>query len=420
MPVIDPNFLADGIANKLFTSLTADSTVPPTVDLSDPLYTFTVDPTSDLYSNITPVSLDQLTTVDLAGTGVFDKLMASVDLHIQREFKGNRITGDQYAKVYTEVMGGVLNQSTQFLLQKDQAKWSAIAAQMQARIAEIQATEALINLERARVETQKAIFDMQNSGAVYALTKMSIASTEAQYQLIKAQADSEEYKHNFLLPTELSIQNYKLNSLMPMELAASTVNAQRILPAEASIKEFQNQTLQPIEEGIQNFQLLQTLPLQQLTAQYGYDNLLPVQFGKEQYLLNTQMPAQTALLTEQMEVQRSQTVDNRSDNLTPIAGLVGKQRNLLQEQIEGERSKTMDTRTDGSTIIEGSVGKQKDLYDQQIDSFIKDSKQKAAKMYLDGWITQKTLDENLAAPTELEVPSVSAVLLALRTENGLT
>lgn len=419
MTALDTACNADGLANQLYTSLTQDAPVPPVVDLNNTLFTFVSDPESELYKSLQTVTLEQLTEVDLEGAGVFDKLMASVDLHIEREFKGNRITGDQYAKVYTEVMGGVLSQSTQFLLQKDQAKWAAITAQMQARIAEIQATEALINLERAKVETQKAIFEMQNSGAEYALTKMNIANADAQHCMIKAQTSSEEYKRNWIMPAELAISEYQRSNILPMQYATAQVTADRILPAEAAIKEFQNRVLQPIEEGIQNFQLEQVLPLQQQTAQFGYDFMLPVSLGKEQHLLNFQLPAQTTLLKEQMEVQRSQTLDNRSDALTPISGLVGKQRNLLQEQIEGERSKTMDTRTDGSTIIEGSVGKQKDLYDQQIDSFIKDAKHKAAKMYLDGWITQKTLDENLAAPTELQVPSVSAVLLSIKTANGL-
>lgn len=349
MAVIDCN--ADGQANALFTSLTADAPTPPVLDLSDDKFDFIKDLNSELYQDANIVTLEQLTEVTLEGDGVFDKLMQAVDLHIQREYKGNRITGDQYAKVYTDVTTAVLGQSVSFLLQKDQAKWAGIIAQMQARIAEIQATEALISLEKTKVETQEAVFRMQNAGAAYALTKMQIANADAAYCLTQAQTAVETYKLDFLMPVAL---------------------------------------------------------------------------GKEEHLLNLQMPAQTDLIKEQREAQRAQTLETRSDMLTPITGLLGRQKNLLDkqiiltgEQVESERSKTLDTRTDNTTVIEGSVGKQKDLYDQQIDSFVKDAKQKAAKMYLDGWITQKTLDENLAAPNELDVPSVSAVLLALRNENGL-
>ena len=108
--------MVDDLAQQLFVSLTADASTPPTIDFSDPKYSFDPNQASDLYQDADRVVLSDLTEVNLSGTGVFDKLMASVDLHIQREFRGNRITGDQYAKVYTEVMTGVLGSSVQFLL----------------------------------------------------------------------------------------------------------------------------------------------------------------------------------------------------------------------------------------------------------------------------------------------------------------
>ena len=424
MAVDDCN--ADGQANALFTSLTADSPTPPTLDLSDSKYSFEADADSELYKDVQTITLAQLTEVDLEGEGVFDKLMQAMDQHIQREYKGNRITGDQYAKVYTEVSTAVLGQSVSFLLQKDQAKWAAITAQMQARIAEIQATEALINLEKTKVEAQQAVFEMQNAGAQYALTKMQIANADAAYCLTKAQTGSETYKRNWLMPAELAIQEYQRSNIMPSEYAAKMVTADRILPAEAAIKEYENRVLQPLEKGLQEFQLNNVLPTQQATAEYQLNNMLPVALGKEQHLLNFQMPAQTDLIKEQREVQRAQTLETRSDALTPITGVTGRQKTLLErqaaltlEQTEAERSKTLDTRLDGSTIVEGLNGKQKDLYDQQIDSFIKDAKQKAAKMYLDGWITQKTLDENFSIPTQLTTPEINTVLTSLRTANSL-
>jgi hypothetical protein len=494
---------ADVQANALFTSLTADSPTPPTLDLSDSKFDFVKDTTSDLYADVTSVTLSQLTTVSLDGDGVFDQLMQAMDLHIQREYKGNRITGDQYAKVYTEVTTAVLGQSVQFLLNKDQAKWAAITAQMQGRVAEIQATEALINLEKVKIEAQKAVFEMQNSGAEYALTKMNVAIADAQYCLTQAQGETETYKRNWLMPAELAIQEYTRSNILVADYAGKMVTADRILPAEASIIEYQNRILQPLEKGIQEFQLNETLPVQQATSEYNLNAMLPVQLGKEQHLLNFQMPAQTNLIKEQFESQRGNTLNTRSDGLTVVSGMLGRQKDaviedirakafnvdnvlpiqldlvkeqreserantldkrsdnvtvvagviglqkrnltadastkefglaqtlptqitllgkqilLTTEQAEAERSKTLDTRSDNSTIVKGMNGKQKDLYTQQIDSFIKDAKHKAAKMYLDGWITSKTLDENLATPTQLDVPSVSAVLLSLRSANGL-
>lgn len=438
MPIEEENCNAAPLANALFTSLIADAPEVPEINLSD--IEFKKDENSGLYDAIVPISIDELTVVDLEGTGVFDKLMRTVDLHINREFKSNRITGDQYARVYTEVMNSVLGQATQFVLSKDQAKWAAITAQMEARIAEIRATEALIGLEKTKAETAKMIFDMQNSGAEYALTKMNIANADAQHCLIKAQAAGEQYKAQHLMPAELAIQQYQRMRVLPSTVAINEVQADRILPAEASIKEFMNREIQPLERDIEAYRRDTTLPLETSIQRFNRDQMMPVALGIEQHKLNFQMPAQTSLINEQKESQRAQTLDNRSDGLTPITGLLGKQKDsivqdittkqfnidfvlpvqldLVKEQREAERSKTLNTRTD-NTVVVGSVGKQKDLYTQQIDSFIKDAKHKTAKMYLDAWITQKTLDEGLNAPPQLTNNNVDAVILSLRNANGL-
>lgn len=369
--------MVDDLAQQLFVSLTADAPTPPTIDFSDPKYTFDPDLTSDLYQDANEIQLSDLTQVDLAGEGVFDKLMAAVDLHIQREFRGNRITGDQYAKVYTEAMTGVLGSSVQFLLAKDQAHWAAITAQMQARIAEIQATKALIELEETKFNTQKALFEMQNSGGQYALTKMNIATENQKHFLMQAQTDGEVYRVRHLLPAELAIQQYQRMQVLPSSVAINQVQSTRILPAEAAIKEYINRELQPIEKR---------------TAAYQIDVAMPIKTDIEEFQRDSLLPAQVTLLEKQIDV--------------------------LAEQKEAERSKTLNTRTDG-TIIVGSVGKQKDLYTQQIDSFIKDAKFKTTKMYLDGWITQKTLDDGLTAPSELTNAEINEVLVANRTANGL-
>lgn len=99
--------------------------------------------------------------------------------------------------------------------------------------------------------------------------------------------------------------------------------------------------------------------------------------------------------------------------------LAHKQIELVQEQIEAARAQTLDTRTDGITPVAGSIGKQKDLYTQQIDSYQKDAKQKVAKMFSDGWSVQKTVDEGTPPPNQYTQANIDAVLTALRTDHGL-
>lgn len=91
---------------------------------------------------------------------------------------------------------------------------------------------------------------------------------------------------------------------------------------------------------------------------------------------------------------------------------------LLVEQTEAQRAQTLDTRTDGTTVV-GSIGKQKDLYTQQITSYKRDSELKAAKLYSDAWITQKTIDEGLNPPNSFTNSVVDDVMSTIKTNNSL-
>lgn len=51
-------------------------------------------------------------------TGIFDKLMESVNSNIEKQYLDNRITGSDYATVYLGSMQSALSQSIQFVLQE--------------------------------------------------------------------------------------------------------------------------------------------------------------------------------------------------------------------------------------------------------------------------------------------------------------
>lgn len=437
------------LANDMFTALTTGITIPASPDFSDPKFDFEPDTTSALYSDINGATIAEVTAGEgtLEGTGAFDVFMTAMDKHLEREFKGNRLTGSQYAEVYTAIANQVMGQAVSFTLQKDQARWAAVTAQMQARIAEIQSTEALINLEKTKIEAAESNFQLNLTAAQYALTKMQIATEEANHDSVTADVAIKHFQRNYQQPADLSVTHYERTEVMPSTVAMNKVQVDRILPAQAAIAEFQNRVLQPLEQDIQELQRDRIIPTQADMADFQRDSILPVELAQQQHILNHRQPSETNLIKEQIETQRANTLDTRTDGLTPVSGVVGLQKrnltsdadikdynldntlptqlNLIQEQItltneqgESERAKTLETRSDGATV-EGSVGKQKDLYTQQIDSFIKDAQHKTAKMYLDGWITQKTLDEGLTAPTQLTNNEINEVLVAVRGNNSL-
>lgn len=91
---------------------------------------------------------------------------------------------------------------------------------------------------------------------------------------------------------------------------------------------------------------------------------------------------------------------------------------LLVEQTEAQRAQTLDNRTDGAAI-KGTLGKQKDLYTQQITSYQRDAEAKAAKMFSDAWITQKTIDEGLNPPNSFTNAVVDEVMNTVKINNNL-
>lgn len=94
------------------------------------------------------------------------------------------------------------------------------------------------------------------------------------------------------------------------------------------------------------------------------------------------------------------------------------QEDLLTEQMEAQRGQTSDTRTD-ALPVRGVMGKQKDLYAQQITSYQRDSEVKAGKLFTDAWITMKSIDEGLLPPSGFSNASIDTVLTALKTNNEL-
>ena len=102
-----------------------------------------------------------------------------------------------------------------------------------------------------------------------------------------------------------------------------------------------------------------------------------------------------------------------------LESLMPQQFALLKEQTEAQRAQTLNTRTDGTTPVAGTLGTQRDLSTQQIDSYVKASELNAVKAIIDTWITQKTIDEGLIAPVALQTASVNTAITTMLTSNGL-
>ena len=66
-----------------------------------------------------PITITHLTAGVITGDGVFDKLMASVSSQLQEEYRTGRITGTEYASLYTATLQSSLDRALTFLLERD-------------------------------------------------------------------------------------------------------------------------------------------------------------------------------------------------------------------------------------------------------------------------------------------------------------
>lgn len=295
---------ADDQAQAIYDKLVDEGDFEfPDIDLSGDDFDFPDPEDNPLYDQVSPLSLDQLTDRTVGGEGVFDAMMDVTHIHLRKEFEQQRISGREYADVYTASIQSAMSQAVSFLLGKDQAYWQAVVAQSQARRAEVEAVTARIQLENTKLEFYTLKANAKSAIADYALKKMQLS----------------------------------------------------ILDAEYCIKQLQ----------------IQGLEKDNTIKDYNIDHMLP------------------------------------------------SQKKLVDEQMESARGQTMNTRSDGSTIIAGMLGKQKDLYTQQITSYQRDAEVKAAKMFLDAWVTQKTLDEDLLPPTAFQMASIETVMQRVKTQNSL-
>lgn len=139
------------------------------VDLSE-FYDYLNGTESPLSRKPCGVDNSDLTERKVDGCGTFDILMSSVYAHLRTEFDKNRITGAEYTKAYIALTESVISNSVQFLLQKENAYWQAVAGQLEV------------------VKTAKAIEEIEQN--IINKTKEALILDE-QRKLVKEQMESQ-------------------------------------------------------------------------------------------------------------------------------------------------------------------------------------------------------------------------------------
>ena len=162
------------------------------------------------------------------GTGVFDKLIQSVEQHIESQYKAGRITGNDYSSVYLGSMQSVLSEAVKFVLSEQQVEKEVDLLSEQI-ISEQKKNEAggLIDLEKKKNQEQ---------------IDLIIAQTASQYEGIDASRKDTNRKN--LLNSKQVIKIGKESELLTTQNSELLLNgvveralkdAQRIATASGGI-----------------------------------------------------------------------------------------------------------------------------------------------------------------------------------------
>lgn len=229
---------------------------------------------------------------------------------------------------------------------------------------------------------------------------------------------SEEYKKGRITGAEYT------KSFTALTEGAMSNAVQFLLGKDAALWQALNAQIGAVTARVQ----LEIAKVQLAAAQYEANNrkaefaLTKMKLATEsaqycvaQFTLDNMLPAQLQMVKSQKIGQ-----DRQNETLAyTLANILPQQFALFREQTEVQRAQTSENRTDGA-LVRGSVGKQKELYSQQIVSYKRDSEVKAGKLFVDAWITQKTIDEGLVAPDGFTNASLDQILSALKINNQLS
>ena len=240
-----------------------------------------------------PVTINDLTRGSLTGDGVFDKIMATIAVRLDKEYEKNRIKGTDYSQVYLGTMESAMQQSIVFLLGKDKAANEANLILAQIALAEAQRDKVLAEIVLLELQAPKIAAEIRAIDAQILQTEAEIELTNAKKDLILLQEDELEQKKWLI--------------------AAQTINE--------SIKSRHNfNYLNPQSNSPSSFTLIEDGNINERLAEKTY---------QEQRLVKIKGA------TEAAQAWDTIIAPNEPQDGRPVAGVIGKQKELLAKQTEG-------------------------------------------------------------------------------------
>ena len=191
-------------------------------------------------------NIDELTEGKLDGKGVFDKLMKTFELHLEREYNKQRIRGTDYANAYIGLINNALNQVSNYALEK--SKLPLELQLLEAQIHKI-ATDTIVATKQgglidAQIHKEMAQTEMLHLEMEYKFPK-ELALIDEQIANMKAEIALKEYELKYIKPIQLALQEKEL-ALRDKQLDIS-VKELAIKEQQLRLAEYELQVKAPAE-----------------------------------------------------------------------------------------------------------------------------------------------------------------------------
>ena len=336
----------------------------------------------------TPLNVNELTTAEIAGTGVFDVLMQSVKNHVQEEHAKSRITGKEYATVYLEALQSTMAQSIEYLLRAktlgfelDNLGKQGVLLDHQAEIAIKDAQLKFAQIAQTQAQTELTEQQTKSAEAEAHKIPVEISLLRSNLELAAVEKDLRIAQVG-LAETEKDIAVYNLANKTPVEvelLQAQTDNAQsQIALTEAQVVKITEEnkvipyTIERIQAEIANMTRQSDILEKELEIKISSLAL------QDKQLLLADAELQIRVL--ELDVKRAEVEAAQA------------QAQLYAAKVLTENAQTMDAAHPNSVL-----GSNIAVLRAQAAGYARDAEQKAAKILVDAWNVQRNTDESISA-----------------------
>ena len=335
-----------------------------------------------------PLNVTELTTAEIAGTGVFDVLMRSVKNHVQEEHAKSRITGKEYATVYLEALQSTMAQSIEYLLRAktlgfelDNLGKQGVLLDHQAEIAIKDAQLKFAQIAQTQAQTELTEQQVKSAEAEAHKIPVEISLLRSNLELASVEKDLRIAQVG-LAETEKDIAVYNLANKTPVEvelLQAQTDNAQsQIALTEAQVIKITEEN-KVIPYNIERIQA----EIANMTRQ---SDILEKELEIKISSLALQ-DKQLLLADAELEVRKLELEVKRAEVEAAQA-----QAQLYAAKVLTENAQTMDAAHPNSVL-----GSNIAVLRAQAAGYARDAEQKAAKILVDAWNVQRNTDEGITA-----------------------